>query len=111
MIETKTIKITEELFSGADKILAYEQAFIAYIKKGMSRQEAAIHARHEVLHALADFRGTGFFTLITENNELTATGYQPIGSRTTQEIDTIAKAPGKDMSQSDLHVIKLITQK
>lgn len=77
------------------------------ISRGISSQEAGDGALEELRHAVKDKRKPGELGLLKTGGRDSAFYYHPIGERTPQEMDRIARAAGRDMSDRDLeHVIQ-----
>ena len=68
--------------------------------RGVSHEEAARGAHHELKHALAD-DGEGQMGLVTRGRAVAGAFYETKGERTHKQRLKIQIAPGDDMSDSD----------
>lgn len=68
--------------------------------RGVSHEEAARGAHHELKHALAD-KGEGKMGLVTKGKGVAGAFYEAEGQRTHKQRLKIQIAPGDDMSDSD----------
>ncbi len=68
--------------------------------RGVSHEEAARSAEHELKHALAD-EGEGHMGLVTRGKAVAGAFYETKGERTHKQRLKIQIAPGDDMSESD----------
>lgn len=97
------------LISKRDKAVAVPALKVAIIEvHGEKDQDAQEIAVHEFRHAVKDNK-LGIY-VIPKNGGFEAAEYQPIGSRSKEEVLRILKGPGKDMSTFDMMEEELLQE-
>lgn len=100
--EEQYLTTDKKLVTKGDKARAAAHIGRLARSRGVSHEEAARSAHHELKHALAD-KGEGQMGLVTKHRGRAVSGafYATEGERSHAERLKIQIAPGDDMSESD----------